>query len=56
MTETDAPFLPPQCLRWQQNEPAYVSYVYEKLWEILWKNNSEISDLILSNTKELYSI
>jgi TatD DNase family protein len=35
LTETDAPFLPPQTMRGQQNEPAYVTYVYEKLCEIL---------------------
>lgn len=56
LTETDAPFLPPQCLRGQQNKPAYVSYVYEKLCKILEIKKSDLENLILQNTKELFWI
>ena len=56
LTETDAPFLPPQCLRWQQNEPAYVTYVYNKLCELLKINNEELEKIIEENTRSLYQI
>ena len=56
LTETDAPFLPPQTMRGQQNEPAYVTYVYEKLCEILWINLKELEKMVEKNTKELYQL
>lgn len=56
LTETDAPFLPPQTLRWQQNEPAYVIYVYNKLCELLNLSQNELEKLIEKNTKSLYQI
>ena len=54
LTETDAPFLPPQPLRWQQNEPAYVTYVYEKLCELLDININDLYNIIEENTNSLY--
>ena len=56
LTETDAPFLPPQSMRWQQNEPAYVTYVYEKLYEILNISQNELEKIVEENTKSLYNI
>ena len=56
LTETDAPFLPPQTMRGQQNEPAYVTYVYEKLCEILWTEQKELEKIVEENTKQLYQI
>ena len=56
LTETDAPFLPPQNLRGQQNEPAYVTYVYEKLLEILNVQQNDLEKTIEENTKLLYNI
>ncbi len=56
LTETDAPFLPPQTMRGQQNEPAYVTYVYEKLCEILNIQQNELEKIIEWNTKTLYNI
>lgn len=56
LTETDAPFLPPQCFRWQQNEPAYVTHVYNKLCELLNISNNELENIIKENTKSLYQI
>ena len=56
LTETDAPFLPPQTMRGQQNEPAYVTYVYEKLCEILWIEQWELERIVEQNTKELYNL
>jgi TatD DNase family protein len=56
LTETDAPFLPPQTMRGQQNEPAYVTYVYEKLCEILWIEQKRLERMVEENTKQLYQI
>ena len=56
LTETDAPFLPPQCFRWQQNEPAYVTYVYDKLSELLNIDQTELENIIQQNTQTLYQI
>lgn len=56
LTETDAPFLPPQCFRWKQNEPAYVTYVYEKLWEIFNISQNELEKIIEENTVLLYNL
>ena len=54
LTETDAPFLPPQTMRWEQNEPAYVTYVYEKLCEIFNISKDELEKIIENNTNSLY--
>ena len=56
LTETDAPFLPPQCFRGKQNEPAYVSYVYEKLSEILEINQNKLEKIVENNAKSLFSL
>lgn len=56
LTETDAPFLPPQTMRGQQNEPAYVTCVYEKLCEILNIEQKELEKIIEENTKSLYNL
>ena len=56
LTETDAPFLPPQSMRGQQNEPSYVTYVYEKLSELLWINKNNLETIIGKNTRLLYSL
>ena len=56
LTETDAPFLPPQCFRWKQNESAYVTYVYDRLCEILGIEKNEMEFLIEKNMKELFRI
>ena len=56
LTETDAPFLPPQTMRGQQNEPAYATYVYEKLCEILNIQQNELEKIVEENTKSLYNI
>ena len=46
LTETDAPFLPPQTMRGQQNEPAYVVHVYGKLCEILGVNQGDLEKIV----------
>ncbi len=54
LTETDAPFLPPQTMRGQQNEPAYVTHVYNKLSEILKIEQDSLEKMVEENTRELY--
>ncbi len=56
LTETDAPFLPPQTMRGQQNEPAYVTYIYEKLCEILGINHENLKKIVEENTRSLYNL
>ncbi|MBQ5945363.1 TatD family hydrolase [bacterium] len=56
LTETDAPFLPPQTMRGQQNEPAYVTYVYEKLCDLSNITQEHLENIIKKNTKSLYSL
>jgi Tat protein secretion system quality control protein TatD with DNase activity len=43
-------------MRGQQNEPAYVTYVYEKLCEILNISQNELEKIVEENTKSLYNI
>jgi len=43
-------------MRGQQNEPAYVTYVYDKLCELLNIEKSELEKAIEDNTKSLYQI
>jgi Tat protein secretion system quality control protein TatD with DNase activity len=43
-------------MRGQQNEPAYVTYVYEKLCEILNISQNELEKMVEENTKSLYNI
>lgn len=56
LTETDAPFLPPQTMRGQQNEPAYVTYVYEKLCSLLDIEQIDLEKIVKENTKLLYNL
>jgi Tat protein secretion system quality control protein TatD with DNase activity len=41
-------------MRGQQNEPAYVTYVYEKLCEIMEIDQEDLEEIVEKNTKELY--
>jgi Tat protein secretion system quality control protein TatD with DNase activity len=43
-------------MRGQQNESAYVIYVYEKLCEILEIEQKELEKIVEKNTKSLYNI
>ncbi|KUK20238.1 MAG: TatD DNase family protein [Pseudothermotoga sp.] len=56
LSETDCPYLPPQQFRGKRNEPAYVRIVVEKISEILNQNVQKVSDVLLGNAKELFSI
>lgn len=56
LVETDCPFLAPQAVRGQRNEPSYVWYVVEKLAELREETLAEIASLSAANTKRLFSL
>ena len=55
LTETDAPFLAPAPHRGHRNEPAFVSYITDKIAEIHNINPEEIAALITNNAARLFS-
>lgn len=56
LVETDAPFLPPQPVRGQRNEPSNVKMVAEKLAEIREVSLEEIASVTSANAKRLLSL
>lgn len=54
--ETDCPYLAPQKKRWETNEPAYVSYIYEKICELRKENPEVIKSQIWENSLEIFGI
>ena len=54
--ETDAPWLSPQKVRWEKNEPANVKYIYEHCAELLGKSIEEFSENVRENVRSLYEI
>lgn len=56
LTETDCPFLPPQSLRGQRNEPANVVEVIKTIAEIKNLSYKEVAQVILNNAKLLFRI
>ncbi|MEI7848992.1 MAG: TatD family hydrolase [Chloroflexota bacterium] len=55
LTETDAPFLAPVPHRGHRNEPAFVSFITDKIAEIHNKNPEEIAALTSNNAARLFS-
>ena len=56
MIETDAPYLTPVPHRGEQNEPAYVRYVGEKIAEIRGLTVDAVSKQTIENTKNFFGI
>lgn len=54
--ETDAPYLSPQVVRWEQNEPANVKYIYEFVAEYLWMDIEKLAQQCEVNFKSLYNV
>ena len=55
LIETDSPFLTPHPYRGKRNEPAYVSYVVERIAEILQKSSLEIGEITSNNSEKLFN-
>jgi TatD DNase family protein len=56
LVETDAPFLPPQPLRGQRNEPANVKMVAEKLAEVRGTSLDEVAASTSANAAKLFKL
>lgn len=56
LLETDCPYLAPQQVRGQRNEPQYVEYVYRKVAEIKKVSYDEVAEKVEENVKKLFGI
>ena len=56
LIETDAPFLSPQAVRGQANEPSNVRFVLEKLCEIRPESAEIVEQTVYENSFRFYSI
>lgn len=54
LLETDAPYLSPQIIRWTQNEPANVRYIYDYVAEFLGKEKNALQEQVENNFKNIY--
>lgn len=56
LIETDGPYLTPTPHRGKRNEPAYTTFVAQKMSELLGLEESLIHDVTTRNAKELFNI
>lgn len=56
LIETDCPYLSPEPYRGKRNEPAYITYIAEKLAELRGKSIEEIGYKTSLNAKKVYRI
>ncbi len=56
LIETDAPFLAPQPVRWQVNEPSFVRFILEKIQELRTESPEKIEETIYENSLRFYKI
>lgn len=54
--ETDCPYLTPIPFKGEENKPAYVKYIYEKVAEIWGMNFTDTEKIIDANAKKLFKI
>lgn len=54
LLETDAPYLAPQVLRGQQNEPANIQYLYQYTADLLWISSESLAEQLKQNFKFFY--
>jgi TatD DNase family protein len=56
LAETDSPLLTPEPFRGQENYPAYVKYVYQKIADIWGEKLEEAEKILDTNAKRLFGI
>lgn len=56
LIETDSPYLAPQPVRGQRNEPMYVEHVAEKIAELKGISVEEVAEATVKNTIELFDL
>lgn len=56
LIETDSPYLAPQAVRGQRNEPSYVRYVAEKIAEVKGISLEEVAEHTTANAKKIFRI
>lgn len=56
MLETDAPFLPPEGLRGQRNEPRYVKFLAEEIARIKEIDLEEVAKVTTQNAKKFFNL
>jgi len=54
--ETDSPYLTPHPHRGERNEPAYTTFVRDKIAELWSITKEEVENITTNNTKELFKI
>ncbi|MDB4334896.1 TatD family hydrolase [bacterium] len=54
--ETDAPYLTPTPFRGKRNEPAYLSYIVDKLSEIYGVSKEDVANVTTQNAKALFNL
>lgn len=56
LVETDSPFLPPQIMRGQRNEPNFVIEVIKKIAEVKSLDYDDVAKATANNTQKLFNI
>lgn len=54
--ETDAPYLTPQIVRWEWNEPAFVAYIYDFVSDFLWIDEEQLTKQLEENFLNLIKL
>lgn len=56
LLETDAPYLAPQALRGQRNEPAYLTYLVDEWTKILGLSKEDVARITTHNANKLFRL
>lgn len=56
LAETDCPFLAPEPVRGQRNEPMFVKHIISKIAEIKDLSVNEVEDILWNNAKNLFKL
>jgi TatD DNase family protein len=56
LLETDSPWLAPQAVRGQRNEPAFLRFIARKIADLKGTSVEEIADVTVQNTRDLFRL